>query len=300
MDFLEGLNLSAYYMLIAGSILLLIAGSALFYIKHARQFDKEYPTLTKVEFHWLVWPAIAVNSFFNRLFGSRGSRIKDLFTWRSIGATLLISLLANSICVFLILTSIPNDLPSFNLRLIQILGLSNFVFIIFNFLGDLISISFTRHVLSKIITGKCNFVRYLGIDVSGIFLGYFVTIMPTLVIVILCLITGDELNKWINTGLLGNILIPFFLFIFATTNMPLPFPIFAFISVFSVTIPTVIYLFLMVLCYFGYRTYYIILKKKELSIIEAIFKIFFFIAKILLFVAPFLVALVLILKRMNN
>lgn len=286
-------------MLIVGSVLMLITGSALFYIRHAQQFDKEYPTLTEIEFHWLIWPAIAANSFFNRLFGSRGSRIKDLFTWRSIGVTFLISLLANSICVFLILTSIPNDLPSFNLRLIQILGLSNFVFIIFNFLGDLISISFTRHVLSKIITGNCNFIRYLSIDVFGIFLGYFVTIMPTLAIVVFCLITGDELNKWINTGLLGNILIPFFLFIFATTNMPLPFPIFAFVSVFSVTIPTVIYLFLMVFCYFGYRTYSIIWKKKELSIIEAILKIFFFIAKILLFAAPLLIALVVIFKLMN-
>lgn len=266
----------------------------------AKQFDKEYPILTKNEFNWLVWPAIAANSFFNLLFGNRGSRIKDLYTWRSVGVTFLISFFANAICVILILTSIPNDLPPFDLRLIQILGLSHFVFIIFNFLGDLISISFTRHVLNKIITGKCNFVRYLAIDVSGILLGYFVTFIPTLVIVIFCLITGDELNKWVNSGFLGNILIPFFLFIFATTNMPIPFPIFAFISVFSVTIPTITYLFLMAFCYFGYRTYYIIWKNKEISTIEAILRFFFKFGKILLFVGPFLVALAFILKCMNN
>lgn len=298
MDFPEILNLSGFYIIIVASIMWLIIGTAIFYIKHAKQFDKEYPILTKNEFHWLVWPAIAANSFFNRLFGRSGSRIKDLYTWRSIGVTFLISFLANAMCVILILTSIPNDLPPFDLRLIQILGVSHIVFIIFNFFGDLISISFTRHVLYKITTGKCNFVRYLGIDVFGILLGYLVTFMPTLVIVISCLITGDELNKWINSGLLGNVLIPFSLFIFATTNMPVPFPIFAFISVFSVTIPTIIYLFLMAFCYLGYRTYYVIWKNKEISTIEAILRFLFSFTKISLIIAPFLLALAGILKYM--
>lgn len=291
MEWLNKLNLTANYMLIAGSLLVAIGSPVLFYIKHARQFEKEYPSLSNGEFNWLIWPAIAANYLFVRLFGERGTRIRDLITWRSIGVTFLISFFTNLICVILVLISIPDDYPSFDIRLTKILVSNYFVFIIFNFFGDFISVSFTRYVLSLIVAGKCNFIRYLKIDIIGIVLGYLITFLPTLLIVTYCWLTGDEINKWINAGLLGNVLIPFFLFIFATTNMPFPFPIFAFLAVFTITIPTVSYLSLIAFCYFGYRIYFSIKKEKAVSLIEGVFKVLLSIGKLLVFLAPLLLVL---------
>ncbi|MCP4367909.1 MAG: hypothetical protein GY797_07330 [Deltaproteobacteria bacterium] len=193
------------------------------------------------------------------------TRVWDLYTWRSISATFLVSLLANSVCVMIILLSVPDDVPPFGLHLLKILGLSYFAFIFFNFWGDLVSISFTRHVVSRIVTGKCNFLKYIVIDGFGIFLGYVITLLPSLSITLFCWFTGAHLNQWIHTGLLGNALIPFFLFIFATTTMPPLFTVFAIIAVLSITIPTVIYLSLMVFCYVGYRIYCLVWRNKGFS-----------------------------------
>lgn len=291
MEWLNKLNLIGNYMLIGGSLLVAIGSPVLFYVKHARQFEKEYPSLSNGEFNWLIWPAIAANYLFVHLFGKRGTRIRDLITWRSIGVTFLISFFTNLICVILVLISIPDDLPRFDIRLTKILASNYFVFIMFNFFGDFISVSFTRYVLSLIVAGKCNFIRYLKIDFLGIVLGYLITFLPTLLIVTYCWLTGDEINKWINAGLLGNALMPFFLFIFATTTMPFPFPIFAFLAVFTITIPTVIYLSLIAFCYFGYRIYFCIWKGKEVSPIEGASKVSIGIGKFLLYLASLLLAL---------
>ena len=200
--------------------------------------------------------------------------------------------------IILILTSIPEDLPQFDLQIIRILWTSYAVFILFNFLGDLLSINITRHVLAKIVAGKCNFLKYLGIDIAGIMLGYFITLLPTLTVTIICLITNSELNPWIHYGLLGNALIPFFLFIFATTSMPFSFFIFAFIAVFSVTIPTAIYLILMVFCFAGYKTYKSFKSNEDLSVLENVAKLLSIFAKTLLFIAPIIAALAIILTNM--
>ena len=289
-EWVDEINLTASHMVIWGSLVVFVCYSALFYLRHARQFEYEYQTLSDGEFNWLIWPAVAANYFFELLFGQRGTRFRDLYKPRTIGVVFLISLLANSMCVILILLSAPKDLPSFDSRLIWILVLSYLVFIIFNFLGDLISVNITRHVLSKIIAGKCNFIRYLGIDIFGIGLGYFVTLLPSLIIFIWCWNTGEEFNRWVRTGLMGNALIPFFLFIFATSKMPVPFAVFASIAVFSVTIPTLMYLFFMGFSYLCYRIYCGIWKNRDLGIIDRILTFFLSTGKLLLFLAPLLAA----------
>ncbi len=395
-----------FFLVFAAIAMIAVGLAALFYLRHAHRFDEEYPALSKGRFHWLIWPAIAANYLFERIFGKRPARfklsvqsleklraaavfadtpivdkpvktkhddrlqqqredaqaewdrlrekhrqlteakiletrveeklrltelceqteyeqqqveqrlqdleaeaiaqassvleklaalkdreyigedefivaleaaagpanfqhcrteilqhaekftrIRDLFTWRSITATLGVSLAANLICVLFIVAFIPDDAPPWELNLLKILSLSYVWFIFFNFLGDLVSVSFTRHVIWRIVSGRCNFLPYLLLDIFGIILGYLVTLLPTLSITIMCLVTGDDLNQYIHTGLLGNAMIPFFLLIFATTNMPALFALSAFFAVFSITIPTASYLFLMFFCYIGYRFY---------------------------------------------
>ncbi len=62
------------YLLITASGIITISLFALFYIRHARQFGKEYPALSEGEFHWLIWPAIGANYFFKHVFGKRRTR----------------------------------------------------------------------------------------------------------------------------------------------------------------------------------------------------------------------------------
>jgi len=295
-DQFSHLNLLSSYLVIVASFLLLILYPARYYLYHARKFDKEYPTLSEGQFHWLIWPAIGASYFYEKLLGKVGPRFRDLFTWRSVTVTFFFSFLANTICIFLILTSIPSDLPPFDLQLIRILGLSHIVFIVFNYMGDLVSVNITRYVVSKIVAGKCNFLRYIATDVLGILLAYFITLAPSIFVTTYCWITGDELNQWVHTGLLGSSLIPFFLFIFATTNMPASFSIFAFVAVFSVTIPTAIYLFLMAFCYLGYRGYTFVLNRKKVSFVKGILQSGIKLANFLLFMASLLGALAILFQ----
>lgn len=290
-------NLVSAYLLIVGSIVLALTKSSLFFINHVRRFDKEYPALSSGQFHWLTWPAIAANFFFERLFGQSGENIRALYTWRSVSVTLVISLLANSICVFLILTSTPEDLPVFDPQLIKMLGLSYFVFVVFNFLGDLVSVNITRNVLSNIISEKCNFLRYLFVDILGIILGYVITLLPSIAVLAYSIIEDVEINEFIHEGFLGSTIIPFFLFIFATTNMPVPFSIFAFIAIFSITIPTAIYISLMGFCYFGYRIYQSAFKEKDLRILDMALNILSSGAKILLYLAPLVIGISIVWQK---
>ncbi len=241
--------------------------------------------------------AIGLNKILTLIFGERGTTVKDLFTWRGVGCTAPISVVANSVCIGLILTNIPEDLPEFDLELIKILIFSYFFFVLFNFLGDLISISITRHAVSRIIQQKYKLIRYLAMDISGIILGYLITLLPTWSVVIYCLVSGGDLNPWIHTGLLGNALIPSFLVIFATTNMPWPFLLFAIIAVLSITIPTAIYLFLMISLLFGYKFHRYVWKGEiGSSRMERILKLLITILRLLLFVLISLTALVLIFR----
>lgn len=291
MDWLSHPTLLSAYLLIVGSLVWALTLSSIFFITHVRRFDKDYPALSGRAFHWLIWPAIAANFLFEHLFGQRGDNIWSLYTWRSVSVTFLISLLANSICVFLILTSIPDDVIEFDLTLVRMLGLNYCIFVIFNFLGDLVSVGITRHVLSRILSGKFNFLRYLFIDITGIILGYIVTLLPSIAVVSYSIIQGIEINEFIKDGFLGGSIIPFFLFVFATTNMPIAVSVFAFVSIFSITIPTAMYIVLMGFCYFGYRIYQVTFKERDLPIFLTILKILLNGAKILVYLSPLIVGI---------
>lgn len=284
-------TLLAAYLLIVGSLILAFTKSSLFFLSHVHRFEKDYSALSERVFQWLIWPAIAANFFFEHLFGHRGDNFWSLYTWRSISVTLLISLFANSICVVLILTSMPEDVIEFDLSLVRLLSLSYMIFLIFNFLGDLVSVGITRHVLSIIISGRCNFLRYLFIDVVGVVIGYIVTLAPSIAVVSYCIAQEVEINEFIRSGLLGGLLTPFFLFIFATTGISIAISIFAFVSILSITIPTAIYIALMGFCYFGYRIYQMTFKEKDVTTLVMVLNALLTGGKILLYLSPLIIGI---------
>ena len=195
-------------------------------------------------YDWRLWPILLANSFFVKFFGERGIGIRGLFSWKCIFMTALLSASANIICVIIILNYIPTEGPLFDLYQIKILGLSHLWFIIFNFFGDLTSVCITRHLLDKMARNRAVCIRYIAYDTLGILMGYLITASPSIVATIYAAHSEIYLNQLISKGMLGCIIIPFFLLVFATGGMPFVFAIFALIAVFSVTIPTAIYIFL--------------------------------------------------------
>ena len=284
----QNLNLLSAYMVMIASAIMLVVVPSLFFVQQIRELDSKYKAILAKEYNWLTWPAVATNYFFARLFGKAEIHYSKLFTWRSVSVTFLFSFLANVICLFLILTNIPADAPKFDLNILKILGLSYFTFIAFNFMGDLISINITRKMVYRIATGKCNFLRYIGYVILGICLGYSVTLLPTIFVISYCLFFSEPLNNWAHTGLLGNALIPFFLFIFATTNMPIAFSFFAMLAVFSVTIPTAIYISFMMICYVNKMAYVLYRKNTGIETIENLLNSLKLIATLLFFIASIL------------
>jgi len=289
------LNIFLNKLLIYASMLIIFTWTALFYLKNVKEFEKIYTELSDNDYKKIVWPAIFANNFFCYFFGNVGNGIKGLLTWRSIGVTFLFSTIANALCLFIILENIPNDIPFFDLNLIKITVFSYFTFILFNLVGDMFSICVTRTVLWRIVKQRTNFLKFIGYDILGIMIGYLITIFPSLLYCLHYWITGDELNKWIQFGLLGNTIIPFFLYIFATTHMPFPFTIFAIIAIFSITIPTTIYLFLMMFSFIGFHLFQII-NENYITITINILQLLYNFFKTVMFIVTLLLSINFIIK----
>jgi hypothetical protein len=216
-----------------------------FYYLNSYQFERDYQ-LDHGNYDWVIWPAIGMNKIFTVLFGNNEPRLKSLITWRSVAITSLLSIVTNFVTLYLIISYSPDDMPDFGRDSLKILFNSHLVFVAFNCLGDWVSITVTRYSVAMIISRRYKLLRYLALDILGILMGYCVTMSPAFIVSAYCIITKTNLNPWIHTGLIGPIIIPFFLFIFATTNMPLIFSALAFMAVFSVTVPTALYLLLIV------------------------------------------------------
>lgn len=295
MSLADLLNTYVANFLVVGSLLVALATLASYFSQHSARFDQELPGLSPGQYHWLVWPAFAANALFTWLFGPRGRSVRDLFTWRSVTVTLGLSVGANLVCLYFILTSVPADLPPLEPVVLSTLTFSHFVFVLFNFLGDLVSISFSRHIVHAITQRRCNFFRYIRFEFLGIALGYLVTFSPTLLVVGYCLASGSPLNEWISSGLLGNVLIPFFLGIFATTNMPWAFSLFALLAILSVTIPTALYLTTIAVSYGAYRVVRLLSSGQRLRAVGLV-QVTRQLGKLLLFLAGLLVPLVILLE----
>lgn len=248
----EDINNFGAWITVIGFISWVLSAPTLWFIK---EVDPGPAHSKSGLFRWNIGPALVANAFFEKFFGERGKGFRDLFTWRSVTVTLLFSGIANLLCVLLILTSSPEDAPPFELPMIRILFLNHVVFMTFNFLGDLVSVSVTRHILNKIATTQKDYLHYFSLDLLGIFFGYLVTLSPTFLAICYSLIFNYKFNELIHAGLLGNALMPFFLLIFSTTHIGIPLTIFSLLAVFSITIPTAFYLFLVFTINFGRLIY---------------------------------------------
>ena len=254
-----------YRLILFGSITGLVTMAIRFYIHNRREISDKYGQyLAAGQKTWLVWPAIGANAFFDVVFG------KEIISIRSLLTTLCVSVAANFACVILIFMSFPEDLPPIEPVTIKTLVYSYLWFIGFNFMGDVASLYVTRRCVRKIINREYDLVKYVVIDISGIVLGYLITLLPTILVTLYAILSSTTLNQWVHMGILGNALVPFFLFIFATGGLPLTFGVWAVISVFSITIPTAIYLSLMVLCLIGFKVNMWWLKGKDKSHFELI------------------------------
>ncbi len=283
-------------MLIAGSLLFLTAKAIKFFKRNVRELERLHAEEGDTRFRWLVFPAVALHRLFSRIFGDTDGTWRSLVTWRSFSLTFLLSLIANTSCILLIATSSPPDAPSLELPIIKIFAASYVVFILSYFIGDLISIAATRHILYQIVVNKRNFLRYVVINLFTILAAYVLTISPALLTLIYCIITNSNLNSIIRVGLFGSVIIPFFLFIFATSHLPFPFFIFAFIAILSITIPTMIYVAAMVLWYILCRPY---LLDKDWENTSYVYRCLMFlgqVGKILVYASPILYAVYVTIK----
>lgn len=237
-----------YQILLYAIVTGLLAAAILYYQRNRREIaEKCGHYFSAGQKTWLVWPAIGANSFFDFIFGTKLISVRSLLT------TLAISIGANFACLILILMNLPRDFPPVEPSLIKISFYSLVWFITFNFLGDVISLNITRRCVRKIVNREYDLVKYLSWDVGGIIVGYFITLLPAAASAGYAVFFSAPLNPLFRKGILGGVLIPFFLFIFATGGLPIIFGIWACISVFSITIPTAIYLSLMGLCLLGFK-----------------------------------------------
>lgn len=244
------INTIGAWLVCIGFVLFSIAAPITFFIKE--DTAKNFPNQ---EFHFIIWPAIAAQTFFSAIWGKVGNGIFGVLTFKSVRNTLFFSVTINILCIFLILNKASQDSPSFSVDHIRILYTSKIWFICCNFLGDLLSIHVTRYLLDKIIHSKIKSWKYIILDITGILCGYLIMLLPSFLVYQISITFYETPNELLQTGLLGNLLIPFFLLIFAFTDFPSIVTFFALFSILSITIPTGIYLFLIIFVNIGYRLY---------------------------------------------
>ena len=164
----------------------------------------------------------------------------------------LISLVANLLFLFILYYLKPKEII-FDTISIHFILMSYITFIIFNAIGDIISIAFTRSVLYQIVHKKGNVNKYIIKELFGIILGYFITLLPLIIILILYLfqiINENETTQYIKNGFIGILFVPFIYLIFITSSQFFLYKLLAFLALFSIAIPTIIFLSTIIIVYF--------------------------------------------------
>lgn len=205
---------------------------------------RDMPEEENISREWLLIPSTILHKVFSSVFGRHDGTIKTLITFRSVAITFLISITANIMCVSLILSSSPEEF-NVEIKTISLYFSSYVVFLFFNFLGDFVSISFTRHVLYKVSEKKLRLRKYIFQDFIGIFLGYTISMLPIIFLILLHIfsISSETINSFKEYGILGPIFIPFLLLIFSTSStVPMIFIILTIIALFSIAIPTFLFI----------------------------------------------------------
>ncbi len=224
---------------------------------------------TNKAFQFILLPAQAAQAFFNVLWGKVGRGWFGVLSVRSFFVTLGFSVVINLLCIRLILSNVPPDAPTFDLNFIGILYSSELWFIFCNFLGDLFSVNITRLMLHKIIHTESKTWRYVVYDFLGVVGGYLLMILPGFLVLQFNELLFDNPNEMIQAGMAGNVLIPFFLGIFAVASFPSLLTVFALLSVLSITVPTGTYLFLFVFFNAGRHLYHRFMGERHGMVLKA-------------------------------
>lgn len=225
--------------------------SASFCIKYLKvsieNLARYYNKLDDSKKNIILWPAKYYYSLLTKIFKNNGGKISEILSLRSLVVTFGISFLINSICILIVLVNKPNGYGVFNEKIVGALFKNYIFFILINYLGDVVSISITRNMLHRLVNDVSKVFKCLFIDMLGILCGYVISFTIPLVLYFVVFGGGAGSGELFNSGLFGIYLIPFYLFIFTFSEPNLYFGVVAFLSIFSITIPTIIYLALFII-----------------------------------------------------
>lgn len=194
-----GANFTIY-----GTIILIAASLLRNLISIYYEVQTEHARYSQKEYRRIVWPALAAKRFFDHVLGPTGERFQDKFTPRIVMTVLAISVAANTLCVAYIMGEKGTDKPMFTAEALKAVASSYAVFLTFNFLGDLMSLAVTRHLLQRITAGQCNFFKYLLLDVGGIFLAIGITTLPAMAAMGFVVFLAVPSNELFKAGLFGG------------------------------------------------------------------------------------------------
>lgn len=252
---LANIGSTAPYVCVAGAALAFLCSLVLVSREQLEIQGNALRRSPKRTYQRIIWPARMANALFSRLYGSAGDSVRELINIRSVLVTFFVSVVLNGLCISVIVHLSPFDSFLASPRLTHFFLANYLVFIASNFLGDLVSVTATRWLLQKIISGKCNFFSYAIKDFLFVVTGYFVSVSPA-IFALFCDITAlADITTIAPYGLLGPFLIPMFLFFIATTSATFPFIALSLCSVLSIWIPTLLYLGTLAFNYLLYSVY---------------------------------------------
>ena len=168
------------------------------------EIEADHASYSPSQYRRIIWPALATQRFFDGLFGRVGRRFRDKFNLRMVATVLAISVVLNVLCAVYILAQRPDDDPLFYSEVLETLALCYAVFLAFNFAGDLVSVTITRHFVERIAAGRCNFFKYLLYDSGGICLAIAITALPSMIAMISVVFFGVAFNELFRMGLFGS------------------------------------------------------------------------------------------------
>ena len=220
-------------------------------LRIVKNYSDQYTSynIKSSEYKGIVWPAFITQKLFVNVFDIRGNKYWDFFSVKSVLLIFLFSFFANLLIIYLIVTTSPVSLQSLEPSLKKLLVNNYIVFILFNYLGDLLSVSITWYLVNKLTLEKCNIIKYFGFECLGVMAGYLISLMPVIVGVLCTLILDFDTNYYMQAGLFGNIFVPIIIVIYVISSYSVTVWIIGLFSIVSIAIPTLIFISIIPISY---------------------------------------------------
>lgn len=223
------------------------------------------PLLVKKQLKRITLLARITNNQLIRIFGFQGDRFRSILTLRMALIVFCCDVLLASITFISIVICKPSDMHIHKYPNIYILIANIVGFILFNFIGDMVAILYTRVHIYRIAIKNANMVRAIGYSFLGVIVGYVVMLSPSLLFAVVSLFITKMSTQWIfKSGLLGSGTISWLLIIFAAEGPNVIIKILSIITLASLTIPIATFLVIAALWYLAYET--IEIKKNKMLV----------------------------------